>query len=291
MTSPLVNIAALTKAAKADKNFTETSSGGSFERELPVVGVGFLRLREYIEMGIHSHGKAPHQKDRPLARFVFELTHKKHSMSFEKDGETITTQHVMSVTVPISDNESADYIKIFNLLNWNGTLTHPLEALDKPMMCKISHSESGEGDKKRSYANLWTGTPKDKNWQILPPVKEADPMDDASVAQDISAAIPPLSKGAESLKVFLWLHADQAQWDTLFIEGTRTVKGKGDAPDKEESKNYLQEKIKQAKNFAGSPIEQVLAAGGVDMSDLPTTEEAVTDANSATDAALADLGL
>ncbi len=285
-----VNIAALTQAAKKDQDFTKTSSGGSFERELPVEGIGFLRLREYIELGIHEHGRAPHAKDRPLARFVFELTHKKHQMEFEKDGEKVTAPHVMSVTLPISDNESADYIKIFNLLNWDGTLTHPLEALNRPMMCKINHSESGEGDKKRSYANLWTGTPKDKTWQILPPVKEADPMDDSSVAQDISAAIPQLAKGEESLKVFLWLHADQAQWDTLFIEGTRTVKdAKGN--EKEESKNYLQEKIKQAKNYAGSPIEQVLAADGEDMGNLPTSEEAVADSNKATEDALADLGL
>ena len=287
MTRP--NIAALTAAAKKDKNFTETSSGGSFERELPVEGIGFCRLREYIELGIHTHGKGAHAKDRPLARFVFELTHGNHQIKFEKDGKEQLTAHTMSVTVPISDNESADYIKIFNLLNWQGTYTHPMEALDMPMMCKINHSKSEDG--KQTYANLWTGTPKDKSWQILPPVIEADLTVPGSVAKNIEAAIPGLCGGEESIKVFLWLHADQDQWDTLFIEGTKTIKGKDGAADKEESKNWLQAKIRGAKNFAGSPMEQILAAGGEDMGNLPTSDEEVAEGGEDTDAALKALGL
>lgn len=290
MTLP-VNIAALAAQAAKETDYTQTTEGGSFERVLPEAGVAFVRLREYIEIGIHPHGRAPHTKDRPMARFVFELCHKKHQQEFEKDGEKFTIPHVIAIQVPISDNVSSDYIKIFSLLNYAGQYKHPLEALNQPMMCDVLHTDNGkEGKDKVTYANIWKGTPKDKSYTLRPPIIEADPTDPSSTARDISANIPALSKGDESIKAFLWAYADQAQWDSLFIEGTRTVKGKDGKEDKEVSKNWLQEKIKEAKNFSGSPIDQILASGG-ELENLPTSEEEVATNNQATDDALSELGL
>lgn len=285
MTLP-INLEALATAAIKDKDYTQTTEGGSFERVLPEAGVGFVRLREYVELGIHQHGKGPHAKDRPMARFVFELCHQKHQQEFEKDGVKKSIPHVVAVTVPVSDNCSSDYIKIFNLLNWQGTYKHPMQALGQPMICDVIISDNGkEGAEKREYVNLWKGVPKDKSWTFRPPVREADPTDPSSTDKDISAAIPQLAGGDASIKVFLWLHADMAQWDSLFIEGTKTVKDK-DGKEKEQSKNWLQDKIKEAKNYAGSPIEQLLATGGEDL-DLTTD---VPDASDADDV-LKDLGI
>jgi len=280
----ILDLAKLTAAAKADTNFTVTTSGGTFEREIPVAGAGFARLREYIELGIHDHGTAPHRKAKPLARFVFELSHKKHQMTFTKDEVEMTVPHTMDVTVPISQNESSDYIKIFNLMNWAQDKTHPLECLNQPLMINVTHNKSQDG--KTTYANLWSGTPKDKSWSFAPPIIKADLTDPDAVDKNISKVIPALNKGDDSIKVFLWAHADEAQWNSLFIEGTRTVKGKEGEADKEVSKNWLQGKIKEAKNFAGSAAELVTQAGG-ELDDLP--QEAVTDNES--DEALAALGL
>ena len=278
-----INLEALATAAIKDKDYTKTTEGGSFERKLPEAGVGYARLREYIELGIHTHGGGQFAKDRPMARFVFELCHKKHQQEFEKDGVKKYVPHTVAVTVPVSDNCSSDYIKIFNLLNWQGTYKHPMQALGQPMMCKVIISDNGkEGAEKREYVNLWTGTPKDKSWTFQPPVV-VDPVSDTS--KDISAAIPQLAGGDESIKVFLWLHADMAQWDSLFIEGTKTVKDK-EGKEKEQSKNWIQDKIKSAKNYAGSPIEQLLATGGEDL-DLTTD----APSNESTDDILSDLGI
>lgn len=283
----LPNIKALQEAAKKDVDFTQTTEGGSFERVLPEAGQGFLRLREYVELGIHPHGSQQYRKDRPLARFVFELCHTKHLQTVGEGEDSKTFPHTMSITVPISNNESADYIKIFSLLNYSGLYTHPIEALNVPFRCEIVLSDNGEeGDKKVTYANLWKGTPKNKTWCIAPPVVD-DPMEQTT--KDISAMIPALHGGEETLKAFLWNHADKSQWDSLFIEGTKTVKDKETKKEKEVSKNWIQEKIREAKNYPGSPVEQVVLSGD-ELADLPTSpSEAVTDEDAAD--ALATLGL
>lgn len=294
MTNPILNIQALATAAAKDKDFTKVSEGGSFERVLPIAGVGFIRLREYIELGIHPHGGVKFRKDKPLARFVFELTHKKHLQEFEKDGEKRFVPHTIAVTVPISDNASADYIKIFSALNWEQTATHPLQCIGKPLMCEVVISDNGlEGAEKREYVNLWKGVPKDKNWTIAPPIVKADPLDEDAKDKMIGDMIPKLIGGEESMKALLWAHCDEAQWNSIFIEGTRTEKGKDGAADKEVSKNWLQQKIMEAKNFPGSAAEQVCISGG-QLDNLPTSKDEITKSVAdvaETDAALAALGM
>ena len=68
------------------------------------------------------------------------------------------------------------------------------------------------------------------------------------------------------------------QWGGLFVEGEyperKNDKGEVTAPAK--SKNVMQNKIKSAVNFIGSPIHTLLVAGGAKI-DLPAVGEDMDD--------------
>jgi len=79
------------------------------------------------------------------------------------------------------------------------------------------------------------------------------------------------------IRLLLWDTPTQEQWDSVFIDGDRTVKNdKGE--EVTESKNWLQRDIvTNALNFAGSPLEQMLNGVGDlempgDKADEPATE-------------------
>lgn len=235
-------------------DMTETSSGG--QRELPEEGRGLVRFSGYIELGIHSHGKT-HTKDKPMAMFEFTLTHKKHQIKVERDGKEITIPHMVRVTVPISNNEGSDYIKIFSALNHEQKAKHPIQLLNKPYLCRVVHSKSEDG--KTTYCNLWKGTPKNKEWTFEPPLHE-----DLDTGETKKVPVPPISEHAVGLRAFLWKNPLLEAWEDLFIEGEFE-----DDKGNKKSKNWIQEKIKSAKNFKGSALEEMLGGLG-DGDDLPT---------------------
>ena len=76
------------------------------------------------------------------------------------------------------------------------------------------------------------------------------------------------------LRCFIWDHADLAQWESIFVPGEYPARvaedGTVTAPAK--SKNVLQEKIRAALNFKGSPIAQLLETGGKGIEAGPVEE-------------------
>ena len=77
---------------------------------------------------------------------------------------------------------------------------------------------------------------------------EGDPLECTSVSDD-------------KFRLFLWSAPTQEQWDSLYIEGTYK-----DKEGKERSKNFIQEKILSAHNYAGSKLESMLS--GLDVGTL-----------------------
>jgi len=71
------------------------------------------------------------------------------------------------------------------------------------------------------------------------------------------------------LRLLLWDQPTTEQWDSVFIDGTRTVKR--DGIEVQESKNWLQQDIvENALDFGGSPLEIML--NGIDNLELPGAE-------------------
>lgn len=240
-------------AAATAHNMNEAQKGGGGgDYTPPAEGIARARLVGYIETGIHEKnvgaGKPPVQK--PQVQLVFELSGPNHAPKVLDDGTKLP--HRITVDENYSLNEKANFYKLFRRMNWEGTATHMSQLLGKPFLVTIKHKVVGEGDKKRTYANI-----RDDSGYTVQPPRYVDPLSGQTVEVPVD---PPIS----ALRLFVWNAAPELlkpMWDSLFIDGEYPAKG--DLPAK--SKNVLQNEIKAALNFKDSPIFQLLQTGGVEL--------------------------
>lgn len=294
-------IAALANEAAQTTDHTETKAG--FEREVPAAGRTVCRFIEYIELGKHPQpafqGKA--KPDCEEVRLSFELltnsAKRQDIKEIEVDGVKKEVAARINVQIAIKQGEKAGFKKLFEKMRrGRDEIKHMAQMLGEAFLLDIFHTQ-GTKDPSKVYAGF---KDKDGVWQISAPRVLQDPMDpDSWVNLTVRPALSPL-------RIFLFSNPTKETWASLFIEGTRTVKDdKG--VEREESKNWLQEKILSAKNYHGSPLEALMndlgdlsidgAGAGADtpldadneFGDLPTDTGGVRAAASADD--MAELGL
>lgn len=251
----MVDIAKLQQlAAEKGENQTEAQAAGGGSFEIPDAGPGGARLIEYIELGKHikSYPGKP-DKEVDMVMLGFELVGKRWPATNEETGRE--KPFIIRITEAKSLNEKANFFKLFSRLNYEGTAKHFAQLVSNAYKATVVHRTSGEGKEQKTYANLKD----DSGYTIVPPfVDQAD--DEGNITRK-RVAFP---EAVSPLKIFLWDLADKEQWDSLFIDGTfgdkkddkgNVIEGSGT------SKNWIQERIKAAKNFKGSPIDQVLSGG------------------------------
>ena len=261
------NVLAMAAAAAAiAPNMNEAQQGGGGgDYTPPAEGIARARLVGYIETGIHEKnvgaGKPPVQK--PQVKLIFELSGPNHQPKVLEDGTKLP--HRITVDENYSLNEKANFYKLFRRMNWKGTATHMSQLLGEAFLVTIKHKVTGEGDKKRTYANIRD----DAGYTVQPP-RYVDPLSNQPVEVPVD---PPIS----ALRLFVWNAPTELlkpMWDSLFIDGHRTVKDdKG--VERQVSKNWLQEDIVQnALNFEGSALQALIGGiGDLDMTpDAPATE-------------------
>ena len=261
--SEAVDFAAVASAAAAAKDYTIVSEGGNFKRELPDAGIGLVRLREYLEIGVRECASKnyPDKKPAEKARFVFELVTPRHvkTVTNEETKETFKISPTISIVVPLSVNEKSNYIKLFKQLNWDGKATHPAQCLGRAYLCEVVLAGASKGpitkDNPAKYANLQ----KDGVYTLQPP-RKVDAL--AGTSEDLNA--PEL---LNDKKLFIWAQPNMQCWDALYIDGTYEKDGE------QVSKNWMQEMLKEALDFNESPLFELLNGGVL---DLPT-EEPVAD--------------
>lgn len=261
MSMSIAELAAL--AAQTDDQ-TETTVGGDFERRLPAAGKTVGRLIEYIELGVH--GNKPYlgkpKPDSDQVRITFELLSEKKGNIYEVDVEGGKKKLTEKITVRLAkkQGEKAGFKKLFEAMRYGRPeIKHMAQMLGDPFIIDILHNKSDDG--KETYANI---RDKDNKWYVgAPRIVKEDPIE--GTTEIINVAVP---EQLTASKIFLFNHPNKETWDSLFIEGTRTVKEEG-KPDREESKNWLQETILSAKNFPGSPLDAML--NGLD--DLTVEEK------------------
>lgn len=245
---------------------TDVSSGGDFEYEVPPAGPTPARFIGYVEVG--KRKQRPYQgKEKPDAdelRLYFELNGPKHKREVEVDGEDKTFTNMLAVKVTKKLSDKATFHKLFNKMTYGrDSITHMANMLGEGFLVTVEHAEEKnpkEGQKPRTFTNI---RDKDGNWLIGAP-SYTDPI--SSETHDV-----PVPEATQPLKLLLWDNPTQEQWDSIFIDGTRTVKDdKG--VEKEVSKNWLQEDIvSNSQNFEGSALQALL--GGV--GDLTMTEDVI----------------
>lgn len=230
-------------AAQQGPNMTEATEGGDYVP--PAAGPCRLRLIAYVEVGKHTSDFKGEVKQADKVQLVFELSGPKHAPQ-DMDGEKVPYRITIYENAgknygPL--NEKANLYKLFKAMNYDGSATHFAQLLGKEYLGTVVHSEKGG----KVYASLRG----DNGYTVRPPIFE-DP--ETGETRRIAVA-EPLSP----LRLFLWNMADLEQWSSLFIT---------------EDRNPFQKMIRQADNFAGSPIQVCLLEAGLDATAVTKTAAA-----------------
>jgi hypothetical protein len=246
------------KAAAEGKDMTQATVGGG-DYTPPPEGPCTLRFIAYLEIGKHTKMLKGVPKTTDRARMVFEVSGKNYQP--QDIGGTLVPYRV-TVEENLSLNEKANFFKLFTRMNYAGGAQHMVQLLGEPFKGHLYHDKwTGRDGKERVDISLRNAD----GYSIAPPrFQPVDPETGEPVGDIKTMNVPP---ALSTPKAFLWEYADKAQWDSLFIEGEyperKDAAGKVVAPAK--SKNVLQNIIKQATNFKGSPIYQVIATSGGDL--------------------------
>lgn len=224
----LAEIRALAAVAKETAvDMTEEQKGGGGSRLLPP-GYTLAVCTGLIEFGM----QAQEYEGKPTAdaediQLEFALFDEGYA---NDDG---TPYVVRTYPFKVSRTSKSNAFKMFKALNWQNQHTAWLDLLGEPIMLEIVQY-TGKDKKVKSKIN---------NNGFLPPI-------------DLRSKKPyPVPEWSEDLlRVFLWDQPTMECWDLLAIEGKN---------DDGESKNFIQDKLLSAKNFAGSALEELLLGNGV----------------------------
>lgn len=227
MTQAQLDILALAnEISEVDDDMNEAQAGGFKERRLPE-GWSVARFTSYIEKGQHVELFKGQPKD-PALMFTcgFELFSQQY---LNEDG---TPYFIETYDKARSRNEKSGAFKLFKAMNYKGLYKVFPQMLNGVYLVQI----------------------KDYLPRVPKPGQEP-----RSVIGEIRAGIDVVT-GAEygcppatKLFLFSWAKPSLEAWDSMFIEGTN---------DAGKSKNWKQEKIAGATDFAGSPLEALLMANG-----------------------------
>jgi hypothetical protein len=260
---------AVEEAANTSPDMNESQGKGGGDYTPPAAGGCIVTLIGYIEKGIHHIEASKVEplkypaKDEDQVDLIFEISGKGHEPK-EIEGKLYPER--MTVTLKKSLNEKAWFYRIFKQFTSAYPelgARHMAQFLGKHFISKIEHSvPKKEGD--RIYANL---KQKAAGYVFNAPCFTNPATDETTVI--------PAPRVHSALRLFLWAQASREMWDSLYIEGQYDEKkdektGKVIYPAK--SKNVIQEKIKAAKNFVGSPLADIL--GTEELLTLPDTDAA-----------------
>lgn len=255
------NMKAAIEAAKGKVDMTKTTEGGGYE--LPVEGFVRLRFVGYIETGKKESTWKGQKKINDTAELIFELSGPKHQPRDTDNGKVPLR---VTEKVKLSLNEKANFVKLFNAMNWEGKATHIAELLGQPYVGRIEHNKvKGEGGKEFTYVNIR---------DIRKPfATNPETGDEYRLEVD-----PPLTEQ----KLHLWDFCDREMWDSLFIPGEYEEKknDKGEVISPARSKNVTQEKIMSALNWKAHPMYEQIK-GGVTKDDSAALDDAVGESEQA----------
>lgn len=257
------------KAAEQGKDMTKGTTGGGGDYTPPAAGPARARLVGYIEIGKHEKKFKGVPKTNERALLMFELSGPNHQPVVGDDG----TKYPQRITIDekVSLNEKANFFKLFQRMNYRGQAVHMAQLLGESFKVSVVHRKYAKvGDKPDAPTGIAAELRDDAGYTIHKPYFEVRDSEGNETGEwkelNVDKAISPL-------RCFLWDHADMDQWNSLFIDGKyddRKNEKTGEVtPGK--SKNVLQARVMQAKNFKGSPIEALLKNNGQKL-DIPDVD-------------------
>lgn len=246
-----------TYATESGVDFNQAEERGSGPARVLPEGPCFLRLIGYVELGKQLRklqGKPDQTQDQFWLKFAVFGT-APNGETFHTVGEdgVMHPGIITSQSLNLSRNDASTAFKLFRQMTPKQDKQHFAQHLNGCFIGEIKHTKSGD----KQYVNLALDS--------IRPAVQVDPMTGKQTPYPV-----PEVQNTKLFQLFLWNSPTQEGWDSLYIEGTK--------PDGT-SKNWVQEKIMGALNFAGSPLEQLIGAAGKALPDslptLPAQSEAV----------------
>jgi hypothetical protein len=256
--------AALAAQAASIKDMTQAQTGGG-DYTPPPAGPCTLRFFGYVEIGKHEKTYKGVPKVENTAILMFEVSGKNYPPTVV-DGVSHPVR--VSIELNLSMNDKATFFKLFTRMNHEGKAKHITQLLGEGYKGRIVHREYTRKDGKKGTA---VELKDDSGFTIAPPYYDVIDQETGQPTGEVKRMTIPAAISEE--KCFIWDLADMDQWASIFIDGEyperKNDKGEVTAPAK--SKNVLQNRIKLAKNFQGSPIHVLLSATGQSI-DIPDAE-------------------
>lgn len=274
------------QAANESVDMSEASKGGGGATP-PAAGTCIATLVGYIEKGtrVKKGYKGAADKKVRKATWIIELAggSNPHTKTEGDNPVTIAKRININTWLPAAGkapNAKSGFYKVFSAFNADKSAKIPAQCLGRHAKVIVSveefTNEAGEVIKYGSVGNAQDG------FRISP--AQIDLTDEAGMPTG-QVKLIPAPPVISSIRCFLWDYANKEMWDSLFIEGEyEAVEAKdGQAARPAKSKNVIQEEIKTALDWVGSPMYNILTAGGeLDVEDL------AADASSAGGVADAD---
>ena len=266
-------LAELHEVEEVQASFMEgTAKGGGFE--MVPEGVALAVITGYIEFGKHEITKGKSKgKLRNSGQLVLELfdipgesDEEQYTRRFQDDdGKDVVRGSVVFHNIPtVSISPKARFLPEYEamfrasgLFDENKAVSQQggvQKLLGKVIMVSVKHNKYNE----KTYANL------ELDKCTAPYGKTMSGKDDLNKPLSV-----PVNMADIPFQCFLWNAPTPAQWASIEREGTHEVDR--DGKKEEVSNNWIQEKIKAAANFMGSPLESLLLKAGD--SSLPTPKK------------------
>lgn len=263
------------QAADESENLSEASKGGGGATP-PNPGTCIATFIGYIELGRRvkkGYKGAPDKKVRK-ARWIFELAGGTNPHTTTDEGAKIAKRITVNTWLPEPGKKPSDksgFYKLFSAINHakDPAVKIPAQLLGKHVKVIVSQEKfTPDGGEEITFGSI--GNAQD-GFRISP--AQIDLTDEAGMPTG-QVKLIPAPEVVSTQRCFLWEYANKAMWDSLFIEGEyeaqEAADGKPARPAK--SKNVIQEEIKQALDWTGSPMQLILAAGGeLDINELTET--------------------
>lgn len=262
----VLDLNAISNAALESED-TSIDSSGDFVRPVPEAGGTLGRIREYVELGKYAPdavGLAKGYNPAKKGYLVIELLHKRHMYEM---GEK-KVPHEVKVFFNKGVKATSNYKKLFKQINsaTGGTAKTFVDLLNKPFKAKVVLKVVGEGESKKTYANL-------ENYDA--PERENDSGDMVKVN------VPELHG---KVRLFLWENETVSDamilgmWASIANVGTYT-KNAGKDNESEESLNFDQDRIMTNMEWEGSRTQSLVVPEEIDLGEAPVTPEEPTGDN------------
>lgn len=281
--------AAIAQAASQGPDLSKTSTGGGGSYTPPNKGKCVAILVGYVELGRQKKVWQGKESFPRKAEFIFELQGGVNPVEVTEEGTRIAKRITVGVTLPDPGklpNEKSGFAKLFAALNYDADATHPAQLLGRHYLVDVQHDVvQKEGKDPVTYAGL--GNAQDRFYIEKPVIMSGDPLSGAMEEKPIAKP-----EAVSALRLFLWDFPSKEMWDSLYIDGEypeRKDEKTGKVISPARSKNVIQLKIMQAKDWPESQMAEILSAGQLDLP--PTTAPDVpSNSGGASEDPLANIG-